>query len=436
MIRFAFTLATSIAFAFRALAAVDIQEVTSPGGIKAWLVEEHSIPFTALEIRFKGGASLDAEGKRGAINLMSGLLDEGAGDLDSRAFSAAREDLAASIRFNASDDAVSVSARFLTENRAQAVDLIRLAVTEPRFDEDAIDRVRGQVLASIASDARDPNAIAAHTFAHLAFPDDPYGTAIDGTEESVRALTRDDLIAAKDRVMARDRVVVSAVGDIDAGELGRILDEILGPLPATGADMPPAVSYDLAGGTTVVDFDTPQSVILFGQPGIDRDDPDFFPAFVLNEVLGGGRFTARLMKEVREKRGLTYGIYTSIANYDRASYIVGSVATVNARAGETLSVIRDEWAKAQADGITQEELDATKTYLIGAYPLRFDGNATIARILVGMQAQGYGPDYITRRNDFIEAVTLEGVKRVAAKRLAPEKLHFVVVGHPEGVTAN
>lgn len=436
MIRFTLTLVAGLACAAPALAAVEIQEVTSPGGIKAWLVEEHSIPFTALEIRFQGGASLDAPGKRGAINLMAGLLEEGAGALNAQDYAAAREALATRIGFDASDDAVSVTARFLTENRAQSVDLIRMAVNEPRFDADAVERVRGQVLASIAADARDPNAIASNTFARLAFGDDPYGSSIQGTEESVTALTRDDLIAAKDRVMTRDRVVVAAVGDIDAAELGRILDDILGPLPATGAEMPAKVAYDLAGGTTVADFDTPQSVIMFSQPGIDRDDPDFFAAFVLNEVLGGGRFTARLMKEVREKRGLTYGIYTMLTNYDRTYYLIGSVATVNARAGETISVIRDEWAKAAADGITEAELEAAKTYLIGAYPLRFDGNATIARILVGMQSQGYGPDYITTRNEKIAAVTLDDVKRVATRLLDPAELHFVVVGKPGGVVSS
>lgn len=413
--------------------AVEIREVTSPGGIRAWLVEEPSIPFAALEIRFQGGASLDAPGKRGATNLMMGLLEEGAGDLDARAFAARAEELAAEFRFSADDDAASVSARFLTENRAESVELLRAALRAPRFDADAVERVRGQVISGIRSDAQDPDAIASETLGRLAFGPDPYGSSADGTEESVAALTADDLRAAQAAVMARDRLFVAAVGDISEAELGEMLDHLLGDLPATGAPLPPRTAYAAPGGVEVVPFPTPQSAILFAQPGIGRDDPDFFPAFVLNEALGGGRFSARLMRELREKRGLTYGAYSYIANMDRADYIAGRLATANPRVGEAIAIIRAEWARAAAEGLGQEELDAAKTYLTGSYPLRFDGNAPIARILVGMQMMGYGPDYIDTRNDKIAAVTVEDVKRVAGRLLDPARLQFVVVGEPQGL---
>lgn len=182
--------------------------MTSPGGIRAWLVENHDLPFTALEIRFKGGASLDAPGKRGAINLMTATLEEGAGTMDSQAFAEAAEAIAAQIGFGANDDAVSVSARMLTEHRDAGVELLREALINPRFDQIALERVRGQVLSSIASQAKDPQSIAGDTFARLAYGDHPYGSAIDGTAESVKALTREDLFDAKARVMARDRLFV------------------------------------------------------------------------------------------------------------------------------------------------------------------------------------------------------------------------------------
>lgn len=421
--------------ALPARAEVDIQEVTSPGGIDAWLVEEHSIPFVALELRFRGGASLDAEGKRGAINLMTGLLEEGAGEMDARAFAEAREALAASYRFNVGDDSLSVSARFLTENRAEAVELLRLALVEPRFDEDAVERVRGQVMSSLKSRATDPNAIASETFDRLAYGDHPYGSYYAGTLESVAALTRDDVVAAKDRVLARDRVYVAAVGDIDAEALGALIDEVLGGLPESGAPMPEDTEFAATPGVTVVEFGSPQSVAMFGHDGIGIDDPDFFAAFILNTIFGGRGFNSRLMEEVREKRGLTYGIRTYLVDGDHAEAMLGMVSTVNPRMGETLAVVRDEWAKIAADGITAEELDKAKTYLTGAYPLRFDGNAPIARIMVGMQMDGYAPDYIATRNDRIEAVTLDEANRVAARIYRPEDLRFVVVGQPEGVEA-
>ena len=433
--RLIYALILTVIAALPARAEVDIQEVTSPGGITAWLVEEPSIPFVALEIRFRGGASLDAPGKRGAINLMTGLLEEGAGEMDARAFSRATEALATNLSFDVSDDALSVSARFLTENLAPSIDLLRAALQEPRFDEDAIERVRGQVISNIQSNQKDPNKIAQQTFDRIAFGDHPYGSSLNGTLESVAGLTRDDLLAAHRAVLARDRIIVGVVGDITPEELGQMLDKLLGGLPAEGAPMPPRAEVDIPSGTTVVDFATPQSVALFGQPGLAQDDPDWFTATVLNHVLGGGGFESRLMTEVREKRGLTYGVYSYLAPRDLAETYLGSVSSSNDRIADAIEVIRAEWAKAAAEGITQEELDAAKTYITGAYPLRFDGNTPIANILVGMQMLGLPTDYIATRNDRVEAVTLEDVKRVAAELLEPENLHFVVVGQPEGLEA-
>ncbi|MEO0990440.1 MAG: pitrilysin family protein, partial [Pseudomonadota bacterium] len=322
MIRYTLAL---LALAFPVQAEVDIQVVESPGGITAWLVEEPEIPFTALEIRFGGGTSLDAPGKRGAVNLMMGLLEEGAGELSARDFATASEELAARFDYDAYADSVSISARFLTENRDEAVELLRLALNEPRFDQEALDRVRAQVEANIRSDLKDPDTIAVRAFNRAAFPDHPYGSASEGSLDSVAALTREDIIAAHQGALALDRLYVSAVGDIDAETLATLLDDLLGNLPATGAPMPENAGYALSGGLTVVDFDTPQSVALFGHQGITRDDPDFFAAFVLNEALGGSGFDSRLQQEVRVKRGLTYGVYTYLAPRDHAELYMGQV---------------------------------------------------------------------------------------------------------------
>lgn len=422
-----------LTLALPARAAVDIQTVTSPGGITAWLVQEPGIPFTALEIRFRGGSSLDPQGKEGAVNLMTALIEEGTGDLDSQGFAAARDALAASFSFSSDIDTVGVSARFLTENRDQAVDLLRQAITAPRFDADAVERVRGQVLAGLRSDAKDPETIASNLFREQAFEGHPYERDSDGTIDSVTALTRDDLIAAHQATMTRDRVYVAAAGDITPEELGKLIDTLLGGLPASGPDLPGRADLHLTGGVTVQDFPGPQSVVLFGHSGIKRDDPDFFAASILNEVLGGSRFSARLMTEVREKRGLTYGIGTSLVGYDNAELIMGQAAVANARVGEAVQVIRDEWAKIATEGITDAELEATKTYLTGAYPLRFDGNGPLATIMVNMQLIGLPADYPKTRNDKVNAVTAEDVKRVAATLFDPDGMRFVIVGQPEGV---
>ncbi|MFZ5710367.1 MAG: M16 family metallopeptidase [Pseudomonadota bacterium] len=427
-------LATLVA-ALPARAAITIEDVTSPGGIRAWLVEDRTLPFVALELRFLGGSAVDPPGKRGAVNLMAGLLEEGAGELDARAFAEAREALAAGFSFGANDDAVSVSARFLTENRDASVELLRKALVETRFDQDAIDRVRGQVLSSIESDATSPGSIAGRAFDRLAFGDHPYATSSDGTPESVAGLTRGDLVAARDAVLARDRVYVAAVGDIDAATLGALLDRLLGALPAEGAAPPGRAPFLVRGGVTVVDYASPQSTVVFGQAGIARDDPDFFAAFVLNQILGGSGFTARLMAEVREKRGLTYGISTALVTMQFADVWQGSFSSSNDKVAETVKVVRDEWARAAAGGVTDAELSAAKTYLTGAYPLRFDGNGPIAGILVGMQMQGLPIDYVTTRNAKVEAVTTDDVRRVAARLMSADALRFVVVGRPEGLAS-
>ncbi|WP_321365243.1 pitrilysin family protein [uncultured Celeribacter sp.] len=418
-----------------AQAAVEVQTVETPDGINAWLVEEHSIPFTALEIRFRGGTALDRPGKRGETNLMMATLEEGAGELDAQGFAEARDALAASFKFDAYMDSVTISARFLTENRDEAMALLRTALMEPRFDQEAVDRVRGQVQSILRSSETDPGDIASKMFYKQAFGDHPYGSDDNGTAESVAGLTRDDMFLAKDRVMTRDRLYVGAVGDISAEELATLLDDLLGDLPESGPKLPERVEPALAGGVTVVPFDTPQSVVMFGQKGITRDDPDFIPAYMANEVLGG-HGESRLMDEVREKRGLTYGIGSYLVPFDHSELVMGQFSSGNAVVAEAIDVVKDEWAKFVETGLTAEELEMVKTYLTGAYALRFDGNGPIARILVGMQMDGLSPDYITTRNEMIEAVTLDEINAVIQQLYDPESLSFVVVGSPEGLVTN
>ena len=433
MIRAVLAFVFTVTAAAPVAAAVEIQEVTSPGGIRAWLVEEHSIPFTAMEIRFRGGGSLDRPGKRGAVNLMAALIEDGAGELDAQGFATARDELAASYRFNAHRDALSVSVRFLSENRDEAIALLKLALTQPRFDQDAVDRVRGQVLSNIRGDQSDPNSIASRNFSKIAYGDHPYATPIDGSMESVAELTRDDIVRAFADAVARDRIYVGVAGDITAEELSVLLDDLLGDLPETGAPIPDEAEVTLSGGVTLVPLNTPQSVAIFGHEGIARDDPDFFPAFVANEIFGGSGRQSRLSLEVREKHGLTYGVGSFLATYDLAHLMIGQLASANDRMGQAIDVVRAEWAKVAAEGVTEKELAEAKTYLTGAYPLRFDSNASVARILVGMQMDDLGLDYIETRNDKVNAVTLDDIRRVAKRIYRPDDLRFIVVGQPEGV---
>ncbi len=414
-------------------AEVKFQEITTPAGIHAWLVEDHSIPFVALELRFRGGASLDPADKRGVTNLMVALLEEGSGDLDSQGFAQAKEGLAASFSYTPNNDWISVSAKFLTENRDEAVALLRDSLVNPTFDQASIERVRAQVLSIIQSDLKDPQEIGASAFRELVYGAHPYGSALNGTVEIVSALTQEDIKDAHKGTITRERLYVSAVGDITADDLATLLDDLLGELPEKGLPVPDKADVNLPGGVQVIEYPTPQSVVTFAQPGIERDHPDFFAAYILNHIIGGGGFESRLMQEVREKRGLTYGVYTFLADRDSAEIWMGSVASANDRVAEAVEVISAEWVRIQENGITQAELDDAKTYLTGAFPLRFDGNGPIANLSVQLQLLGLPADYITTRNDQVNAVTLDDVNRMAKELMDTDKLTFVVIGQPEGL---
>ena len=428
------TIAVAMMLALPAAADIDIQEITSPQGTSAWLVEDHTIPFVALDIRFQGGTSIDPEGKRGAVYFMTGLLEEGAGDLDAQAYAQQAEALAAQISFSSYRDSVAISAQFLSQNRDEAADLLRDALVAPRFDESAIERVRTQILSIIESHQQDPDELAAQAFNAQAYGNHPYASPEQGTLETITTMTRDDLVAAHRAAITRDRVFIGAAGDITAEELGVLIDRLIGDLPAEGPALPGPAEYALEGGITVVDYPTPQSVTIFGHEGIERTDEDFFPAFVLNQILGGGGFQSRLMNEVRVNRGLTYGIYSYLSLADWQPMLLGQFSSSNNLVAEAIEVTRSIWQDMAENGVTEEELEAAKLYMTGAYPLRFDGNGTIAGILAGMQQDGMPTEYINTRNDRVNAVTMEDIRRVAARLLQPDGLRFVVVGQPEGLT--
>lgn len=414
-------------------AATDIQVVTSPGGITAWLVQEPSIPMVAIQLSFRGGAAQDAPEKQGATNLMVGLLEEGAGDLSATDFANQADRLGARFSFDTGRDSVSVTASMLTDNLADSVALLRLALVEPRFDTVAFERVRGQVNSGLKSSETDPQSIASTAFREMAFPAHPYGRPVEGTLATVAGLTPEDMRATHRRALGRNTVKIGVVGDITPEALGQLLDTLLGDLPDDTDDKVPEVEPVLEAGVSVIDFETPQSVVIFAQPGLKRDDPDYLAAYVLNHIVGGRSSTARLNVEVREKRGLTYGISSFLLPYKHAALYMGHFNSSNDTVAEAVRIVKEEWARVAASGVTAEELETAKRYLTGAYALRFDGNAEIAGILAGMQVVNLPPSYIKERNGLVNALTLDEINAVAARLYQPEKLRFVVVGQPAGL---
>ncbi|MBN42584.1 MAG: peptidase M16 [Alphaproteobacteria bacterium] len=416
--------------------AFDIQQVISPDGIEAWLVEDHSLPIVSVRFLFPGGAATDPVGKEGLANMVSGLLDEGAGDLDSLAFQTRLADQSISLSFDATLDFFGGRMKTLTSNRDEAFNLLRLAVTRPRFDSQPIERIQAQVLAGIAASANDPNRIAQKTFREAVFGDHPYSRSMKGTPEAIQMITEADLRGFVDRRLARSDLIIGVVGDVTAAELGPLLDATFGGLPERAEPFTiPRAEPDSEGEVIIVERNIPQSRIVFGHRGLYRDDPDYYAAIVLNHLLGGGSFTSWLYNEVREKRGLAYSVLSYLLPLQNGALWMGHAGTENVAVSKSVELIREQWARAQESAISQEELDGAKANLIGSFGLRFDNTMAIAGTLVAVQFRDLGIDFLNRRNNLIEAVTLEDVQRIARKILDPTALTVVVVGNPEGLLA-
>jgi zinc protease len=426
--------AALVTFADRGASATHIERVVSPGGIEAWVVHEPS-PLIALEFAFVGGAEQDPPDKPGVAYLAADLWDDGAGDLDAKAFHTKLENKSIGMSFSAGRDHVRGSLRTLTVNRDEAFDYLRLALTAPRFDADAVERAREQLVSRLRRQSASPNDIASRTWWQTAFPDHPYGRPVAGTPESIARISIDDLKSYTKRVLARGKLKVAIVGDIEAADVGALLDRTFGALPAEPELTPvPDVIMQGLGRRIVVPMDVPQAVVTFGTRGIGRSDPDFMAAYIVNHILGGGSFSSRLYQEVREKRGLAYGVYDSLTWLDHASVLIGGTATRSAVTGEAINIIEQEIRRLADAGPVEQEVADAKSYLEGSYALGLDTSAKIAGQILQMQLDNLGIDYIDRRTGLIEAVTLADTRRVA-KRLLDAGLLVTVVGQPQGVTS-
>ncbi len=426
---------TTLAFtsAEEAQTAASVEEVVSPGGVHAYLLHEPAVPMLAMSFLFKGGAQYEAADEAGLARMTAALLDEGAGERDSQAFRSALEDNAIRLSFDADRDGLTGELRTLTQHRELAFELLRDALGAPRFDAEPIERIRSQLQAGLKRRLNDPGAVSRRSWFATAFGEHSYGHPAEGRLETVAELDRDDLVRFTTLQLARDKLHIGVAGDITAAELAPALDRIFGTLPATSPG-PEVAAIEPAGGRTVIENQAvPQSVVTFGHGGIDRLDPDYYAAYVANYILGGGGFQSRLLHEIREKRGLAYGAYSYLLDADKSPLWMGGVATNNEDVAESIRLVREQVASVANGEISQDELDGAKTFLTGSFPLRLTSNAQVAQLLRGMSAQGLGRDYLDRRNAYIEAVTLDDVRRVAGEVFDPDALLFVVVGQPEGL---
>ena len=415
--------------------AFEIKQVTSNSGITAWLVEDHKNPLITMQFMVRSGSSIDPKTKTGLAYLVSGLLDEGAGDLDSKSFQAALEKNAIALSFNARMDSFSGTLSTLTETKEEAFLLLASAIKEPRFDPEPTLRVKSQIAASLRASKENPNNIAGKLWWQLAFPSHAYGRPKKGTPETLASITREDMKDYVNKNLINDNISISVVGDITTGELSAVLDDIFGDLPSSSArNELRNTRAKNSGETVIVERDIPQSVVIFGHDGIKRDDADWYAATILFEILAGG-FGSRLTEEIREKRGLTYGVAAYPLPLDKAGVIIGSVSTVNGRVAESIRLIRDIWRRFGEEGPTIEEIQNAKDYINGSFSLRFTNSKTIVGVLNALQRFDLGKNYIEERPNLIEKVTPEDLKRVAKRIFKAESLTFVIVGNPVNIKA-
>lgn len=412
-------------------ALANIQVVTSPGGVTAWLVSESFVPIVAMEISWRGGATAEPPGKDGAGWVLGYMMNEGAGDLDTTAYGTRMEDLNMEFGCSVGTDFTRCAFSTLKDTADESFEMMRLAFDAPRFDQGPIDRAKSELTVNLKQAETDPKTLAWRKMTGAIMPGHPY--ARYATPETVATVARDDVIALKQGLMTKNRLMVVVVGDITAEELKPKLDQVFGHLPATSMlpDIADVEAAPAPAQPVVVKLPTPQTLVMFSGPGPKRSDPDFYAAYVLNYILGGGGFSSRLVDDIREQKGLTYGISTSLNVQPHLWRWGGQSSTMNDKAGEVVRLVKEHIAKLGVEGPTEKELEDAKAYLTGAFPLNFDSNMKIANVLMGFQQDELGVEYVAERNELINAVTLEDLKRVAATYMKPENFTFVLVGQPK-----
>lgn len=413
---------------------LDIQEVQSESGVTAWLVEDDSVPVISLDFAFtNAGAKFDPAEKQGLARLVSNTMDEGAGELDSQTFQKELRDLSINLGFSASRDTFGGSLKTLSRNKERAFELLHLALTEPRFDEEPLTRMRKANQNRIRSSLADPGWMAARILNDKAYEGHVYAQNSGGTLSTLDAITAEDLRKFVSTYLARDRLHIAVAGDISAAELKVVLDDIFSDLPET-AETQPIENTQLQNKGRVflhVKENLPQTKIEILQSGIDRKDPDYHNAQIMNFVLGSSGFGSRLTEVIREERGLTYGIYSYFSDMEHFNGLAVSTATANKNVPEIIALITEEFNKMRSYPISDEELSDAKSYLIGALPLSMTSTNAISSLLLSLQIDDLPINYLDERQTAIEAATTESVFKTAQKILRPENFVTVLVGNPD-----
>lgn len=415
-----------------AFAQAPVRNIELGPNAQVWFVEDHTVPVVSFSVSLPAGSAHDPVGRGGMASFAAAMMDEGAGEMNSAAFQQALANRAIQFYARAERDHTVITVNALSEHAGEAMRLLQLALTRPRFDADAVTRVRTAMIQSLQQEAAEPAQVANRAFMRDFFNGHPYGRAVNGDIASIGAITRDELRAFARSHWVRGGIKVAVAGDISQPALAKLLGQTFSPLPSASVPVVRNVGRLGRTGVHVVPMNVPQPAVMFGLPGIMRDDPDFIPGYVANYILGGGGFSSRMMEELRNRRGLTYGVSTGLSSYRKASVMVGQVGTRAEAVNQTVQVVRQVMGDFARSGPTQGELDDAKTYLTGSFPMAFASNSGIAAQLGAFQRQGLDIGYVARRNSLIQAVTIEDVRRVARRLFDPARLTVIVAGTPGG----
>jgi len=430
--------AGAVFYSHSAWALLPIQHWTEGNGAKVYLVESPVIPMVDVQIDFDAGTRRDPASQSGLASAVAMMASKGVkaqGDfpaLDENGLGEAWADLGANFEAAADNDALHYTLRSLTDPPLldQAARLAARQIGEPSWPADLWPRDRARWSASIKESLTRPSTVAAHAFGAAVYGGHPYG--VRTTAETLARISVADMQAFHSQHIAACRAKVSIVGAVTRAQAQTLVATLLSRLPAsTGcAPLPPVgeIAALTAPAEQNIPFTSAQAHVLIGQPGFQRRDPDFVPLLVGNHILGGGGFVSRLTNEVREKRGLSYSVYSYFASGLHAGAFTVGLQTRPDQAAQAVQVSRDVIARFVAEGPTEAELRAAKDNLIGGFALRIDSNKKLLGNVANIAWNDLPLDYLDQWTKKVEALTVADVRTAMAKKLQPERMVTVVVG--------
>ena len=416
---------------FKNLGAFEYKNLKTNSGIEFWFVEDKSIPIVSVSFSFKGGSSIDTKNKNGISNLMTSLLDEGTRNLTSKQFKNEMKMKGMKLSFSTQKDKIDGVFQIISSQAKQGFDLFYEAVNHPSFNDADIERVKRQVISSIKIDESNLSTLASNKFNQNFFKDHVFSKNIKGSESSLKNITKLDLVDHHKKSLVRNNLIIGVAGNINVNQIKKYIELVFGELVENQQIFSIQKFNSLSVGEKIFEMKTPQSSVLFGHPGLERNNENFFALRIANYILGGGGFQSRLYKNIREKKGLVYSIYSYLLSYENDGVIVGGFQTRNISVFETINNVKHEWKKIHSRGITKKELDNAKAYFNGSFTRNFTSTLSIARLLQVVQYYELGADYFIKREKIINSLNLELVNKVISDYFSNDKLFFMIVGEPE-----